>query len=67
MITPTNNMKPQKDLIKLINAQEGCDNHHGGEHRAEITGFEALTSYNWIHKPLDKVLLQTRWGACTPL
>ncbi|KAH0325735.1 hypothetical protein KCU71_g2228, partial [Aureobasidium melanogenum] len=67
MTTSTNKMKPRKDLIKVINAQEGCDNHHGGEHRAEITGFEALTSYNWIHKPLDKVLLQTRWGACTPL
>ncbi|KAH0148915.1 hypothetical protein KCU67_g11263, partial [Aureobasidium melanogenum] len=67
MTTPTNRMKPQKDLIKLINVQEGCDNHHGGEHRAEITGLEALTSYNWIHRPLAKVLLQTRWGACTPL
>ncbi|KAH0187532.1 hypothetical protein KCU99_g8319, partial [Aureobasidium melanogenum] len=67
MTTPTNKMKPQKDLIKLFNAQEGCDNHHGGEYRAEITGLEALTSYNWIHKPFAKVLLQTRWGACTPL
>ncbi|KAG9841635.1 hypothetical protein KCU98_g8736, partial [Aureobasidium melanogenum] len=67
MTTPTNNMRPQKDIIKVINAQEGCDNHRGGEHRAEITGFEALTSYNWIHKPLDKVLLQTRWSAYTPL
>ncbi|KAH0367361.1 hypothetical protein KCU65_g4673, partial [Aureobasidium melanogenum] len=63
----TNKMEPQKDLIKVINAREGYDNHHDGEHRAEITGSEALTSYNWIHAPLDSMLLQTRWSACTPV
>ncbi|CAD0086746.1 unnamed protein product [Aureobasidium mustum] len=60
-------MRPQKDFLKLINAQEGYGDHDGGEHRSEITGFEALTSYNWIHAPLDKVLVQTRWAACTPV
>ncbi|KAG9946624.1 hypothetical protein KCU85_g6323, partial [Aureobasidium melanogenum] len=67
MAVSTNKMKPQKDLIKVINAQEGHDSHQRGEHRAEITGFEALTSYNWTHLPLDSLLLQTRWSACTPV
>lgn len=60
-------MRPQKDLIKVINAQEGCGNRDSAAHKAEISGLELLTSYNWIHAPIDRVLLQTRWDAYTPL
>lgn len=58
-------MSSQEDLIS--NAQQGCDSHASGAHKAEISGLESLTSYNWIYAPVDKVLLQTRWRNCTPL
>lgn len=60
-------MRPQKDLIKVINAQEGCGSRDSAAHKAEISGLEPLTSYNWIHAPVDRVLLQPRWDAYAPL